>query len=250
MGINFHDVNYYIRFENIYIMIIALDSYYKELSRNICNTSLVLFANETSSNPIYTDTIYTEVTSEYIPGEFYKREFPGIEKILTKFINEHPDWWQEVKCIICDSFVFLVREWKEDEKHESYSKYFQGAGLGRYIGDFTMKHPIKNIFNEDYIIPIIGVAKSNFGVCDQMKCTHKVYRGKSKTPLYVQVCWGFVGKYMHQHSDLSEYNEAFSQMEYATNLIQNMHGEYRIPTMLKLVDQLSRNFDRISLYNK
>lgn len=36
-------------------MIIALDSYYKDL---ICNTSLVLFANETSSDPIYTDTIY------------------------------------------------------------------------------------------------------------------------------------------------------------------------------------------------
>ena len=62
-------------------MILALDSYYKE---DICNTSLVLFANVESQIPIYTDTIFTKVKSKYIPGEFYKRELPGIKKILFK----------------------------------------------------------------------------------------------------------------------------------------------------------------------
>ena len=50
-------------------MLLALDSYYKD---NICNTSLIVF-NKEESETIYADTIYTKVTSDYIPGEFYKR---------------------------------------------------------------------------------------------------------------------------------------------------------------------------------
>lgn len=48
-------------------MILALDSYYKS---DICNTSLVVFEDMNSDKPLYIDTIYTEVTSEYIPGEY------------------------------------------------------------------------------------------------------------------------------------------------------------------------------------
>ena len=55
-------------------MLLALDSFYKD---NICNTSLIVF-NKEESETIYADTIYTKVTSDYIPGEFYKRELPGI----------------------------------------------------------------------------------------------------------------------------------------------------------------------------
>lgn len=220
-------------------MILALDSYYKD---DICNTSLVLFANINSSTPIYTDTIYTKVTSEYIPGEFYKRELPGIEKILTKFIKEHPDWWEELLCIICDSFCWLSREWEEGEEHSYTEKEKEWPGLGRYIGKFTQNHPGKNIFGEDYTIPIIGVAKSNFGTCDKNEKTQIIYRGKSKTPLYVQQCWGFVHKYCPEHTLIIEYHDYFGFKNFAKDLIQNMHGEYRIPTMLKLVDELSRKF--------
>lgn len=178
-------------------MILALDSYYKD---DTCNTSLVLFENEKSSEPIYTDTIYTKVTSDYIPGEFYKRELPGIEKILTKFIKEHFDWWDKTYIIITDSFVTLKNgcdEWK---------------GLGSYLKEY-----LKSI---GYNKVIYGVAKTNFCDCD--KISEVIYRGKSKTPLYVQ------------SSTLDNIGVRF--------MIQNMHGEYRIPTMLKLVDQLSRKF--------
>ena len=178
-------------------MILALDSYYKD---NICNTSLVVFENIKSSEPIYTDTIYTEVTSDYIPGEFYKRELPGIIKILNKLKNEHNDIWNSVVIIITDSFINLklgCDEWD---------------GLGKHLSKYL------DSINEHKII--YGVAKTNFGNCNLI--SEVIYRGKSKTPLYVQ--------------SSTDNNDG------VRFIIQNMHGEYRIPTMLKLVDQLSRKF--------
>ena len=50
-------------------MLLALDSYYLG---DVCNTSLVIFENNPYSSIYYTDTVYTDVTSEYIPGKFYK----------------------------------------------------------------------------------------------------------------------------------------------------------------------------------
>lgn len=217
-------------------MVIALDSYYKD---DICNTSLVLFANEKSSVPIYTDTIYTKVESEYIPGQFYKRELPGIEKILDKFIEEHEDWWQEIDFIMVDSFVYLATEWEEGEEHEDYVKIKEWAGLGRHVGQYTLTHKVKNKYiigkSFDKVIPVIGVAKSNFGICDKQEITGWVYRGKSKNPLYVQTCWGLGPRW----DFLSE--DDFT-LEYAIEFVKNMHGENRIPTMLKEVDRLSRIF--------
>ncbi len=176
-------------------MIIALDSYYKY---DICNTSLVLFNSVEDDTPIYTDTIYTNVTSEYIPGQFYKRELPGIIQILNKFKNEHNDWWNDVALIILDSFIMLKAEGKIWE------------GLGQHL---------KNDYLKDDNKFIIGVAKTNFGECNEI--SEIVYRGESKTPLYVQ-------------SINSNYVAAL--------IIKQMHGKYRIPTMLKLVDSLSRKF--------
>ena len=176
-------------------MLLALDSYYKD---SICNTSLVVF-NEDEDTPIYTDTIYTKVTSEYIPGEFYKRELPGIKKILKKFIKEHSDLWADLHAIIVDSYITLKvgdKEW---------------CGLGGHLYDYLTRHGHPKI--------IYGVAKSKFGDCD--KISDKVLRGKSKTPLYVQTT---------------------AAPHVAAYQVAKMHGKYRIPTMLKEVDRLSRIF--------
>lgn len=176
-------------------MLLALDSYYKD---DICNTSLIVF-NKEESEAIYTDTIYTKVTSEYIPGEFYKRELPGIKKILKKFIEEHPDLWDSIHAIIVDSYITLKvgdKEW---------------PGLGDYLCKYLDKIRQHKI--------IYGVAKSKFGDCD--KISDKVLRGKSKTPLYVQTT---------------------SASHVAAYQVEKMHGKYRIPTMLKEVDRLSRIF--------
>ena len=66
-------------------------------------------------------------------------------------------------------------------------------------------------------IPVIGVAKNPFkGIKDENKIT----RGKSCKPLFV-TCAGM-------------------DLTIAKKNISSMHGNYRIPTLLKWVDQLSR----------
>jgi deoxyribonuclease V len=66
-------------------------------------------------------------------------------------------------------------------------------------------------------VPVIGVAKSSFrGLTKAIE----VYRGESERPLFVTA----------------------AGMSYrdAADRIQQMHGDYRLPTLLKLVDQLSK----------
>lgn len=176
-------------------MFLALDSYYKD---NVCNTSLVVFKLE-DDKIIYSDTIYTKVTAEYVPGKFYKRELPGIKKILKKLIKEHPDLWDSVHAIIVDGYIKLKngdKEWN---------------GLGGHLWNYLIKIGQHKI--------VYGVAKTNFGDCNQI--SSKVFRGKSQKPLYVQTTAAPI---------------------VAPWQVFKMHGKYRIPTVLKEVDKLSRIF--------
>ncbi len=81
-------------------------------------------------------------------------------------------------------------------------------GLGAYLYDAL-----------DEKIPVIGVAKNDFR--DIHKTRIEVLRGESRKPLYI-TCKGM---------DLNK----------AAEHIQNMHGDFRIPTLLKLVDSLGRS---------
>jgi len=84
----------------------------------------------------------------------------------------------------------------------------EGAkGLGGYLYEAL-----------DQNVPIIGVAKNDFIKLDSLK--RAVYRGESNKPLFVTA----------QGVDL----------EKAAQCLQHMHGDYRIPTLLKLVDRLGR----------
>lgn len=67
-------------------------------------------------------------------------------------------------------------------------------------------------------IPVIGVAKNLFNQPNNQRMA--LVRGESKKPLYVTA----------KGIGLQE----------AYDSITRMHGEYRIPTLLKLMDQLSR----------
>jgi exodeoxyribonuclease-5/deoxyribonuclease V len=67
-------------------------------------------------------------------------------------------------------------------------------------------------------IPIIGVAKTNFATIEQLK--KPLLRGNSQKPLFVTA----IG------IDLNE----------ATQKVQNMHGEFRLPTLLKYLDTLTK----------
>jgi deoxyribonuclease V len=88
--------------------------------------------------------------------------------------------------------------------------YLDGSsspGLGRYLYD-ALGHKVM----------IIGVAKRPFiGIGAE----YRVYRGNSSRPLYV-TCAGL-------------------ELSVAKQRIRSMHGNYRIPTLLKQVDQISRN---------
>jgi deoxyribonuclease V len=81
-------------------------------------------------------------------------------------------------------------------------------GLGYYLYEYL---------NEN--IPIIGVAKKTF---HNNLNVIPLLRGKSNTPLYITSAG----------IDLSE----------AAESIKKMYGEFRIPTLLKLTDQLTRRF--------
>ena len=80
-------------------------------------------------------------------------------------------------------------------------------GLGAYLYEKLDKR-----------IPIIGVAKTNFATIEKNKKT--LLRGKSKKPLFITA----IG----------------IELEDAVQKIERMDGEYRIPTLLKELDRLTK----------
>ncbi|TXD80879.1 endonuclease V [Subsaximicrobium wynnwilliamsii] len=80
-------------------------------------------------------------------------------------------------------------------------------GLGAYLHEKLNKQ-----------IPIIGVAKRTFATIEKNKVD--VYRGKSKNPLFV--------------------TSIGIELKLAAKKIKEMEGEYRIPTLLKELDKLTR----------
>ena len=70
-------------------------------------------------------------------------------------------------------------------------------------------------------IPIIGVAKNSFHL--NKKNVIEIYRGHSKKPLYISS--------IGQDLDLS------------AEQVRNMHGDYRFPTLLRILDQETRNIE-------
>ncbi|MBP2617634.1 endonuclease V [Chryseobacterium jejuense] len=66
--------------------------------------------------------------------------------------------------------------------------------------------------------PVIGIAKNEFTTPDSQR--RNVLRGDSKTPLFVTA--------------------KGIDVDYVKANVEQMHGPYRIPTLLKKLDQLSR----------
>jgi deoxyribonuclease V len=91
---------------------------------------------------------------------------------------------------------------------------------GYVLLDDTGKHGLGGYLYEalDREIPVIGVAKTNFA----NNTLHKgeVYRGDSQRPLYITTLG--------------------IPLETACTYIRSMHGAYRIPTLLKTLDTLTR----------
>lgn len=130
---------------------------------------------------------YLENVEPYVPGEFYKRELPGILKIIERVEFE------KIEAIIVDGHVYVDND--------------KNYGLGGYLWEQLNQK-----------IPIIGVAKRGFYY--NKETVIEVLRGNSKNPLYVSA----IG----------------IDKEIAARQIQIMKGDYRIPTILKKVDSLTR----------
>jgi deoxyribonuclease V len=86
-------------------------------------------------------------------------------------------------------------------------------GLGMYLHDYCQK-------NIPSPLAIIGVAKNGFQPLQKPELVQQLLRGGSANPLFITA----VG------IDLAA----------ATNIIKKMDGEFRIPTLLKLTDTLTK----------
>ncbi|WP_185146967.1 endonuclease V [Chryseobacterium echinoideorum] len=165
-------------------MIYAFDTYYYE---NFAKTVCIAFENWNSEEEaaVYTENI--AITADYESGAFYKRELPCILHLLKKINLNKGD------IILVDGYVSLNSDGK--------------LGLGGYL------------FKElDEKYPVVGIAKNKFSQDDFNRI--EVYRGESKTPLYLTVAG----------TDILEIKLK----------IEEMQGEFRIPALLKKLDQLTR----------
>jgi deoxyribonuclease V len=163
-------------------MILAIDVDYRDQEAIVAG---VLFRDWSDEEPLQEFLISCQIPSNYMPGEFYRRELPCIAELLT-YVNT------ELECILIDGFVHLGRELE--------------PGLGMHLWNMLEQKVV-----------VIGVAKSPFKYTPK-SC--EVRRGKSKKPLFVTA-------------------EGIKQ-ERAKLLIRNMHGNDRIPALLRHADRLCR----------
>lgn len=126
--------------------IACFDAYYHE---DCAKTCCILFETGPVEEIILEYCKITRPTEKYIPGEFYKRELPGILEVYWEIKRD-------INLIIVDGYVSL-----KDSK----------MGLGGHLYRAL-----------EGKIPVIGVAKSYF---INSRNYIKVYRGESNRPLYV-----------------------------------------------------------------
>jgi len=166
-------------------MIYAFDTYYYD---DYANTICLVFEDWNSERESEVFSEKTPVPSDYESGAFYKRELPCILSLLDQISLQPGD------LIIVDGYVTLDEHGKN--------------GLGGYLYEAL-----------DRKFPIVGIAKNGFNSNDPKRRT--VYRGESKTPLFLTA--------------------KGIDVEVIQSEIEKMHGKFRIPTLLKKLDQLTRS---------
>ncbi|HNI95826.1 MAG TPA: endonuclease V [Leptospiraceae bacterium] len=131
-------------------MIAAADVHYRE---DKAVGVIVLFTEwESESIHSFEKIEFTGKYSEYIPGEFYKRELPILLSLHEKIKDA------ALEAFIVDGYVYLGLEEK--------------PGLGYYV--------YQKLGGS---IPVIGAAKSRFK--DNSENCRELYRGKSTKPMYI-----------------------------------------------------------------
>ena len=185
---------------------IAIDTYYY---KDRAKTVGVIFENWEDSEPLKIVSTWSSSFGPYIPGEFFKRELPCIMDLIQKEVPDIKDY----DCIILDGLARLPGSSSE--------------GLGLHLeSELEKAFPGFRIDQDPMVIggpAIMGVAKTKFKGVEEDNGTCKVLRGEAKNPLYTNTTWIKMSS-----SD-------------AADCLRKMHGQYRIPTLLKILDRETKN---------
>lgn len=162
------------------------------------------------------DTYYkdTLANTAVVGIENWNSELPTVELTeVTKNIKEYESgafYKRELPCLLSIINKLNLNPQEDILLIDGYVVLDDSGKLG--LGGY--------LYNElGRKIPVIGVAKNNFHTLNKLK--KEIFRGESKKPLYITA----IGVTLE---------EAYSK-------IREMHGEFRTPTILKLVDQKSRD---------
>ncbi|MEL6655008.1 MAG: endonuclease V [Bacteroidota bacterium] len=128
-------------------MIACFDVHYRE---DFAQAAAVLLKDWTDTEATKTYVIQTPLAGEYEPGQFYKRELPVLQELLSK-IEE------SLSFLVVDSYVYLGPD---------------RPGLGVYLYEAVDKK-----------IPVIGVAKTHFRAAEAVEVP--LLRGESLKPLFI-----------------------------------------------------------------
>jgi deoxyribonuclease V len=159
------------------------------------------------------DTYYFDSKAKTVCVTFFKAESEDPERIYYEILDNIEEYIsgefykRELPCILS-----LLR--KLNEKIELiiidgfvYLDDMNKLGLGGHLYEFL-----------DGKVPVIGVAKNNFATIKSNK--RELFRGKSERPLYITAIGIDIDK--------------------AVDFIKRMDGQYRIPTLLKKLDTLTK----------
>ena len=174
---------------------LVFDIAYNE-KENTAKTAAVEFNDFSDDVASKTYIHISPIQSEYIPGQFYKRELPAIVALIENKIG-----WEKLKSeydlIMVDGLYQLGPD---------------HPGLGAKLKEYLLE-------KQNIDIEVIGVAKTYFHDCE--KVAELVYRGQDAVkPLYV--------------------NGSIPKKAYA-DVIKNMAGRFKLPTLIKLVDSICRS---------
>jgi len=165
------------------------------------------------------DTYYTEyLANTAVVGilNWNSSEASIIHSEITNEINEYESgafYKRELPCLLSLIKQLTIKPGNDLIVVDGYVQLSDDGklGLGGYLYEAL-----------DKTIPVVGVAKNDFvGLLTKKR---EVFRGESRKPLFITSAG----------VDLDEVSDKIVQME----------GDFRIPTMLKLVDQNSRLLDQ------
>lgn len=143
--------------------------------------------------------------ADYQPGQFYLRELPHLLAVLDR-LAERTGPGAPPRLLLVDGFVWLADQAAAASEHGVRP----GPGLGAHLH--------QALASRGQAVPIIGVAKRPYRLANRAV---PVLRGASAAPLWITA------------TGIS--------VEEAAAAVAAMHGEHRIPTMLKRVDRLARD---------